>query len=134
MSRRVLKWPVPVDDQDHPIGWGPVALVDSTNPRLVHVWTIEESESVNPWRAARVYGTGQPVVGADEHLGSVNINGLEWHVFAALRADRNRPLTTTEADEAIAAQRDAEPLDERPDYCELDDEERAAYVARRGRR
>lgn len=45
----------------------------------------------------------------------------------------SRPLTTTEHDEAIAAQRDAEPLDPRPDYTELDDEERAAYVARRGR-
>ena len=80
---RVLKWNVPVDDEWHPIGSGPVVHVDAFNPWEVFIWTLQENESQT--RAARVYGTGQPLPENVEHLGSASANGgaLIWHVFGS---------------------------------------------------
>lgn len=82
--RRVLKWPVPVDGQDHPIGAGPVVLVDSQDYRsTVFVWTEETAVSA-PVRRARVYGTGQPIPeGTGVHIGSTLAGPFVWHVYAA---------------------------------------------------
>lgn len=89
MVRRILKWQVPVDDHDHPIGSGRVVHVGSQHGdfRAVQVWTDEpDSENVTV-RSARVYGTGQPLPEDDEHVGSVVVeNGaLVWHVLASER-------------------------------------------------
>lgn len=82
--KHVLKWSVPVDDNDHPIGGGKVVMVAcQAGPDVVQVWT-EEWRGVDPLpRRARVYGTGQPVPLHDEHLGSVVTAGgrLVWHVY-----------------------------------------------------
>lgn len=86
MSRRVLKWPVPVDDQDHPIGAGPVVLVASQLAAdLVFVWTEEDVDDPRPpMRRARVYGTGQSIPDpSDEHVGSALAGPFVWHVYAA---------------------------------------------------
>lgn len=87
--RRVLKWTVAVDDRDHPIGSGPVALVDlQPGPgHAVTVWTVEDETTLTQaGRRARVYGTGHPVPEGDVHLGSVQtfVHGqpLVWHLFA----------------------------------------------------
>lgn len=88
MSRRVLKWQVPVDDRDHPIGGGPVVLVacQNDNAALVQVWTDEANAGdVADLRSARVFGTGQPILRTDEHIGSVVVGPLVWHVFASTR-------------------------------------------------
>lgn len=87
MSRQVLKWLVTVDDLDHPIGSGPVVLVGCQGSELgvVQVWTDETDVGVLSSRSARVYGTGQPVPEDDEHLGSVIVEPLVWHVFASPR-------------------------------------------------
>lgn len=80
---RVLKWNVPVDDKDHPIGAGPVVLVACQDgPEVVQVWTVED-EGPCDRRRARVYGTGQAVPPDDLHIGStVAARGaLVWHVF-----------------------------------------------------
>ena len=84
--RRVLKWDVPVDDRDHPIGSGPVVHVGCQHgPAVVQVWTDEpDSESVR-YRSARVYGTGHEVPLGDSHIGSVIEGPLVWHVFASTR-------------------------------------------------
>ena len=78
--KRVLKWNVPVDDREHPIGAGPVMHVACQSTiDVVQVWTLED-DHVREVVAARVFATGQPLpegVGADHHLGSV----LIWHVF-----------------------------------------------------
>ena len=102
--RRVLKWPVPIDDQWHKIGDGPVALVERFQDTgtgfdlpTAGVWTVEddarlqqEAEIAKAFglprtvRVARVYGTGHelpPSVLAD-HLGSYVAGALVWHVFA----------------------------------------------------
>lgn len=83
--KRVLKWTVPVDDTDHPIGAGRVVLVAcQDNPAVVHVWTEERETKAPPrTRRARVYGTGQPVEEGEHHIGSVVVSGadLVWHLY-----------------------------------------------------
>lgn len=91
MTRRILKWPVPVDDRDHPIGGGPVVHVDCQNEQwdVVHVWTDEPLDDDIKPRSARVYGTGQQLPVDDHHVGSVVAGPLVWHVLAS---DRPAPL------------------------------------------
>ena len=103
MTRRILKWNVPVDDNRHSIGGGPVVHVASqhTNnlqgyieaafrahgePReLIQVWTDEEGEPrPEQSRLVQVFGTGQPLPDhAGQPLGTaIAHNGtLVWHVI-----------------------------------------------------
>ncbi len=89
MTRRILKWSIPVDDHDHPIGAGPVVHVAcQDHPGTVEVWTDEEVPGIGvvDLSSARVYGTGQPLPEHDEVLGStVVLNGLVWHVLRSRR-------------------------------------------------
>lgn len=80
----VLKWPVPVDDQDHAIGNGRVVLVGSQGEHgTVYVWTIEPGVNVTTARKVRVVGTGHPNPGDDwVHIGSTIAGPFVWHVFA----------------------------------------------------
>ena len=80
---KVLKWAVPVDDEFHPIGWGPVARVAASSIGLVHVWTIEADAVDAPDRPARVYGTGHMVPDDMQHLGSAGDDIFVWHVFGS---------------------------------------------------
>lgn len=85
--KRVLKWAVPVDDKDHPIGTGPVVLVACQgNPAVVHVWTEERDGKTTPTRRARVYATGEPLNDSEQHIGSVVVSGAElvWHVYGGV--------------------------------------------------
>lgn len=87
MSRRVLKWTVPVDDQWHQVGSGRVVLVDcQTRPHEVQVWTEEPVDSPESlWRRhVRVFGTGHELPPFGEHLGSVMAAGgaLVWHLYS----------------------------------------------------
>lgn len=86
--KRVLKWSVPVDDQDHPIGGGKVLHVgcQAGVVDVVSVWTEEPAVGVHGQRRARVYATGQPVPDGDVHIGSVIApvsppRTLVWHVY-----------------------------------------------------
>lgn len=82
MTRRVLKWNVPVDDRPHPIGTGPVVLVACQyGPESVQVWTEEPTPDVVHRHEVQVFGTGQPLDGAGAHVGSVVIGSLVWHVY-----------------------------------------------------
>lgn len=80
MSKRVLKWPVPVGDQLHPIGAGPVVLVATQGAvDEVVVWTEETRDGGT--RFVRVYGTGHEIPEASRHLGSVVAGIFVWHVY-----------------------------------------------------
>lgn len=92
MSRRVLKWPVPVDDTDHPIGAGRVVFVDAQGHRArVFVWTEEPHGLAEAVRRARVYGTGQPIPDGDIHIGTTIAGPFVWHVYAAPLATEEPP-------------------------------------------
>lgn len=86
MTRRILKWDVPVDDHDHPIGFGDVVHVGCQGDQysVVQVWTDEPNDEP-VIRSARVYGTGQPIPADDEHIGSVIAGPLVWHVLTSSR-------------------------------------------------
>lgn len=93
-TRMVCKWTVPVDDQWHPIGAGPVLHVADQNQTgtSVQVWTEEPTGVHRTHTAARVYATGQPLPGDAHHAGSVVTSGggLVWHLYRGTqeRADR----------------------------------------------
>lgn len=90
ISRRVLQWSLPADDEDHPISAGPVLHVDLTPWGFgVRVWT-EESEPATDGRLARVINDEQPIPDGYQHLGSVTTKNGAWHVYGA-------PITTPEA-------------------------------------
>lgn len=83
--KRVLKYAIPVDDQDHPIPAGCVAHVNYSpeNPTsTVMVW-VEVPQNVDlGLLAVRVYGTGHAIDDNDEHLGStITPVGLVWHLY-----------------------------------------------------
>lgn len=84
--KRVLKWNIPADDRDHPIGGGQVLHVACQGDRaLVQVWTLE-TEDDGPYRAVRIFGTGQPVPDhAGPYLGTALAadGALVWHVFGS---------------------------------------------------
>lgn len=85
MSRRILKWTIPVDDRDHPCGSGPVVHVDvqGNDTAVVQVWTDERDAEAVVLTSARVYGTGQPIPELDEVIGTALVLGghLVWHVL-----------------------------------------------------
>lgn len=89
MTRRILKWPIPVDDQRHPIGSGAVVHVACQHhPGVVEVWTDEPDADHVDITSAQVYGTGQPLPELDEVLGTALVldGALVWHVL------RRRPI------------------------------------------
>lgn len=64
-TRRILKWTVPVDGQNHHIDSGPIVHIACTgNPDEVHVWTDTRNDP-NDGRTVRVYATGQPLPDTD---------------------------------------------------------------------
>lgn len=86
-ERRVLKWTVPVDDQFHPIGSGPVVLAKADVHHFT-VWTEEHVTAPPVIRPARVFATGQPVPAGLTHLGSGSAEtgapfppALVWHLY-----------------------------------------------------
>jgi hypothetical protein len=100
-TKRVLKWVVPVDDETHRIGSGPVVLVEcQSGPGLVMVWTEEYDRSPAQDREVQVYGTGHDIPLFAEHLGSVmvklGVGPLVWHVYALPKTEESlRPLTAS---------------------------------------
>ena len=80
---RVLKFNVPVDNQWHPVGGGPVLHVGCQDAVVVAVWTLEDG-SADHSRTVRVFGTGYPLPNGVEHVGTaVAVGGrLVWHLFA----------------------------------------------------
>lgn len=95
--KRVLKWVVPVDDQAHPIGSGPIVhLSHQGNVNEVVVWTEEDADRTPVAVMARVYGTGHPypdngrAVGTVSHLAGTTphpmsganllMGNLVWHL------------------------------------------------------
>jgi hypothetical protein len=84
MSKRVLKWSVPVDNGHHEIGAGKVLHVHCQfTPELVQVWTEESELTKGSTRLAQVYGTGQEVPYDAAYLGTTVTGGgaLVWHLY-----------------------------------------------------
>lgn len=91
MHTKVLKWAVPVNDQEHPIGTGNVLYVDTQGDLdIVFVWTYEVGSPNLNLRTARVFGTGQPIPPrAGSHIGSAQVGPFVWHVFDNWKGNDN---------------------------------------------
>lgn len=86
MTRRVLKWSVPVDDRLHPVGVGKVVHVDcqGSNIDVVQVWTEEHMDTGTPRpirRQVQIFATGQELPPSARHLGSVVAGVFVWHAY-----------------------------------------------------
>jgi hypothetical protein len=83
VSKRILKWKLPVDDEWHPVP-GPFhhALVDTYDPGVVLLWGFEQEEPL-PFEI-RVFGTGHDIPDEANCVGTVRHEqtGLVWHVLA----------------------------------------------------
>lgn len=86
---RVLRYDVPVDDQEHIVVSGRVVHVDCRAPDVVTLWALESAVYS---RTYRVFGTGQPIPDGDnwEHIGTALSPHLDpfsprgalvWHLF-----------------------------------------------------
>lgn len=91
MSKRVLKWVVPVDDRRHEIGAGPIVHIGHQgHVSEVVVWTEQDGDgNFKPETVeAQVFATGTPypnggtAVGSVIHLPSERrvANNLVWHL------------------------------------------------------
>lgn len=107
--RRVLRWEIPIDDEDHESNAiGPVLHVAGHRDwrDVVEVWTLDPSDeafwaapigtrlpspTAGPRRVFRVFGTGQPVPAGYVWRGTGvrTVDGLMWHLFE--RAEEPTP-------------------------------------------
>jgi len=81
VTRRVLKWPLRLTADAQPIGAGVVALV-ATQDSVPTVWTVESEQTQALTRWVRIVGTGHPLDGDGEHIGSLTMGPYVWHLFA----------------------------------------------------
>lgn len=125
---RVLRWDVPVGNEWHEIGAGPVVHVAARDYRrkpgdLIEVWTLEhvpdDATTFDvPKRSVGVFGTNHPLPDAVYHIGTAIVPSfrvvggptrgtverietaadLVWHVFAK----NDRPATNGELSNRVA--------------------------------
>lgn len=94
MSVRVLRWQLPVDDEDHelPVTGEIVACAGtrglwSNMPKhWVEFWAVGPAEPPAPPRVFRVFGTGQPIPAEYVWRGTAprTDEGLVWHLLERL--------------------------------------------------
>jgi hypothetical protein len=84
MTRRVLRWEVPVDDEWHEFSMpiGEILHVGAKDHGTVSFWSIGDSAYANRTRTFRAFGTGQPLpLEAGRYIGTAVIPPLVWHLF-----------------------------------------------------
>jgi hypothetical protein len=86
MSSRILRYMVPVDDQDHEIGTaaGFILHVAARRRDAVEFWTMEGASGPNGEpRTFRVFATGQEIPDGYAYIGTGIVPGgdLVWHLM-----------------------------------------------------
>lgn len=87
--RRMFKYTVPVDDQEHVIEMSalqPVLHVAAVGPgttlqRKVNFWAGNTDQYPAEERTFRVFGTGQPIPDDWSYWGTTLDGSLVWHLF-----------------------------------------------------
>lgn len=102
MTKRILKWEVPIDDEEHNIGNGKVVHVGlpkipalGSLRREVCIWTEEtmsnDSASILTDRTVKIFGTGREFPDDHCHVGSVVDSSdtayAVWHVYEVEKVD-----------------------------------------------
>lgn len=84
MTKRVLKWDIPVDDKAHQGGDTPVYVMcqDQGTYDTVQLWTLDHGEPVQN-NLYQVFATGQPIPDGAKYVGTAPAMGgnLIWHLF-----------------------------------------------------
>lgn len=78
---RILRYEIPVDDQEHELRVGRIVHVAARTPEAVEVWA---EDYVHPWgRKFMVVGTGHDFPLGWRHVGSaLSFSGyLVWHLL-----------------------------------------------------
>lgn len=84
MTRRIWKYEIPVDDQDHQIPFWPIHVAaKSDDHAVVVVWCeVELADGEQPaTEAHRVFGTGHPLPDGASHRGTVQSGPFVWHLY-----------------------------------------------------
>lgn len=83
-TRRMFRYVVPADDQPHlfTLTHGPVAVAAPAEDS-VEFWAENDPQRGRTDRAFRVFGTGQPVPGGAQWVGTCprTVLGLVWHLY-----------------------------------------------------
>jgi hypothetical protein len=84
----VYRYMVPVDDRWHRHKlFGPIVSVGARDRGTVEFWAMHhEGMPVQEW-SFRVFGTGHPIHGGAEYVGTTydaSTTGLVWHLFRAV--------------------------------------------------
>jgi hypothetical protein len=86
MTRSVLRYEVPVDDEWHEflLPAGEILHVGAKDHHTVSFWMVSTDDHAG-WRrrSFRVFGTGQPLpLEAGRYIGTAVILPLVWHLFS----------------------------------------------------
>lgn len=87
--KRVLKWPIPIDDQWHEVP----ALVGGFHvghqaEGAVTLWAETDLGTETETTRVRVFGTGQPYANTCSYLGlAFDPRGFVWHLVEATSPD-----------------------------------------------
>ena len=81
--RRAVRWDIPIDDNAHPIGGGPVLHAQTGTVGLtMQIWT-DETDTEPPTRLVRTYADDQPIPATASHLATANARNGAWHTYTA---------------------------------------------------
>lgn len=85
--RRATRWDIPIDDNNHPMGAGPVLLIANNLGLVLEVWTEENTPQPEPTRTVRTITSTDTIPNGYQHLASVtNGPGLVWHLYGTTEA------------------------------------------------
>ena len=84
-DRAMFRYEVPIDDEAHKfrLRGNPVAVAMATSGRAVEFWAEHDTSQSECDQAFRVYGTGHPLPGSAEWVGTCprTASGMVWHLF-----------------------------------------------------
>lgn len=97
-TRRVWKYEVPVDDQDHDIGFWPVHVAAKDAATLLVWCEVETAEGEQPTTEPfRVFGTGHPIPPGAAHAGTVQVGPFVWHLYNMALVGKDEEVPDVEA-------------------------------------
>lgn len=82
-DRRVLKWIITVDDDEHRIPGRLLAAASSPHSNEINVWTLVVGDpgTAAPTTPYRIFGTGHPIAWGAAWVATVQAPPFVWHLF-----------------------------------------------------
>ena len=88
MSRRMLQYEIPVNDEPHDFLVGEPVHIAAVRPSLVEFWAEWDDDVEEQRRTFQVFGTGYPLPHNAVWVGTTERTpeGLVWHLYELLVA------------------------------------------------